>query len=295
MTNKMAIGLLALLTFFCSRVYGQEYAFKVLATKGESLIKMKDSWKLIKTGMELTRNDIVKIKPNSYIGLVDKFGYPQELKASGIYSINYLFKKHKNPFATPYVEYILSNEAKAHRLSATGAVINLENGDFSIQLPTGLNHFFNDSLCINWKAKIPGPYTVSIKNMVDELLFVKQVSDTLVMLNMAQPKPTTDLFFIEVTSTEIGHKRNKSVRFFEQLSSQKKVELDALLTNFATQYEKNSEVGLLLRASLFEQNRLFADANTEYIKAIKLYQTADVIDLYNEFLRRTKLDPKNQD
>ncbi len=295
MAIKFVTCLLVLLTFFCSGIYSQGYVFKVLATKGESLSNTNGSWKPVKTGMELKSNDSLKVKPNAYIGLVDKLGYPLELKSAGTYSINELNSKigRKPSVVIKYLKFIVSSNSKEGKktLTAVGGVVR-EIGDLNIQLPDSTNYFYGDSLCINWKAKIPGPYTVSIKNMYNETLLIEQVSDTLVTLNMTRHKLRTDsIFNIEFRGQKgvTAQTKNVSARIFKKLSAKKKVALNALLANLTTQYEKNSVVGFLIRASLFEQNHLFADANTEYIKAIKLYQMAGLEYYYNEFLQRINM------
>ncbi len=295
----MAVGLVVLLACFCSRVYSQEYAFRVLATVGENVVKTKNSWELIKTGVELKSNDIIKVKPNAYLALVDKSSYPLELKTAGTYSIKDLSIKNKTKSTVliKYLKFIVSSnsaEAKLNRSSAIAAV-HREMADLNIQLPKSTNYFYSDSIALTWETKIAGPYKVSVRNMFNETLYSTLVNETSLQLDLNPKKLQNDsLFNIEVTGTEIAQKGKVSSRIFKKVSVKKRVELDSMLANLAHHYENNSVFSYLIRASLFEQNGLFADANTEYVKAIKLYQMADLIDFYNEFLWRIKLDSKKR-
>ncbi|NJM24164.1 MAG: hypothetical protein HC859_00020 [Bacteroidia bacterium] len=53
-------------------VFGQDYAFKVLANKGTNEVKSGETWAPVKTGASLKESDEIKVADNGYLGLVHK-------------------------------------------------------------------------------------------------------------------------------------------------------------------------------------------------------------------------------
>src|ERR1700749_100167 len=74
-------------------VFSQDYAFKVLASKGGNEVKSGDSWQPVKTGATIKATDELKISDNSYVGLVHRTGKPIELKTAGSWPVSELEKK----------------------------------------------------------------------------------------------------------------------------------------------------------------------------------------------------------
>jgi len=111
-----------------SVVFGQEYAFRVLANKGASEVKSGSTWQAVKTGTSLKKEDEVKVPENAYLGLVHvTSGRPIELKTAGTYKVADLAQKVSTGTSVmqKYTDFILSSnsaETKKNRLSATGAV-----------------------------------------------------------------------------------------------------------------------------------------------------------------------------
>ncbi|MEQ8425383.1 MAG: hypothetical protein RIA63_11785, partial [Cyclobacteriaceae bacterium] len=165
------------LIFSFSIASGQDYAFKVLANKGNNEVKNGESWQAIKTGASLKSADEVRLADNAYLGLIHKSGKPLEVKEAGPYKVADLAAKVEGggtSVLNKYTDFILSSnsaEAKKNRLSATGAVHRgLE--DIKVFLPENqYSGVFSKKAIINWSAEKGGaPYVVTFKNMFDDEL-----------------------------------------------------------------------------------------------------------------------------
>jgi hypothetical protein len=76
-----------LLILLASAAFSQDYAFKVLANKGNNEVKTGASWTPLKTGATLRTGDELKLSENAYLGLVHVKGKPLELKLAGVYKV----------------------------------------------------------------------------------------------------------------------------------------------------------------------------------------------------------------
>src|SRR5260370_698242 len=116
----IAIGLF----FFAAHAFGQDYAFRVLASKGSNELKSGYGWLSFKTGVCLKSEDEIKIGENSYLVLVHLNGKPIELKKEGSYSVSNLMAQigtGKN-LVKRYTDFILSSNSieEKNRLRAIG-------------------------------------------------------------------------------------------------------------------------------------------------------------------------------
>ena len=168
------IALLFVLVITTYFTYGQEYTFKVLASKGANEVKSGADWRPIKPGAGLKEQDELRIVANGYIGLVSSKGMPLELKEAKTYSVAELAANAKGGTSVlnKYTDFILSSnsaEAKKNSLSATGAVHRGDASAIKVLLPENQHSgIYNQSAVINWDgSKVSGPYMVSIKSMFD--------------------------------------------------------------------------------------------------------------------------------
>jgi hypothetical protein len=123
MKNKTTALLLAFL-IISTLAIGQDYAFKVLANKGNNEVKSGETWQPLKTGASLKSGDELKLADNSYLGLIHATGKPIEIKKAGNYKVTDLAAQvgGGSSVLNKYTDFILSSNAeeKKNRLSATG-------------------------------------------------------------------------------------------------------------------------------------------------------------------------------
>jgi len=281
-------------------VYGQDYTFRVLATKGSNEIKSGDSWQTVKTGASLKSGDELKITENASVGLVHTSGKPLEVKQPGTYKVADLATKvsGSSSVLNKYTDFILSSnsaEAKKNRLSATGAVHRgLE--DIKVFLPENQNaEIFNNIAYVNWEAKGGGPFIVSFKNMFDEELVKVETPETSVKIDLSDPKFANETaILVEVKSKSDGKSKSEQ-HLIKKLSQGRHDSINKSYSELNNELgAETTELNKLIQAAFFEQNKLFIDAISAYEEVIKMApDNASYKEAYDEFLMRNKLkNPK---
>jgi hypothetical protein len=289
-------------------VYGQDYAFKVLANKGANEVRTGNAWQAVKTGASLKAGDELKVSENSYLGLVHASGKPIELKQAGSYKVDELAAKVKGGtnVLNKYTDFILSSnsaEAKKNRLSATGAV-HRGIEDIILFLPENQHAgVYNHLAIINWEPNpklenVGPPYVVTLINMFGDELMKVETSEKTIQVDVNDAK------FIDKESgllvdllVEVHPKSNpkSSVqqRMIKRLTPAERENVKTLLTEFSAQVSEETAFNKYLLAGFYEQNKLFIDAITAYEQAIKMAPDVPTFkEDYEDFLFRNKLKKK---
>jgi hypothetical protein len=285
--------------FLTSLTYGQDYTFRVLATKGSNEVKTGGAWQPVKTGASLKAQDEIKISENSSIGLVYVNGQPLEEKKPGTYKVSELEERVKkgSSVLNKYTDFILSSnsaEAKKNRLSATGAV---HRGlDMKVFLPGNQNaEIFSNMVYVNWDEKATSPFIVSFKNMFDEELMKVETPETSVRVDLNDPKFANETaILIEVKSKTDGKKSDPYL--VKKLSPSRFETIKKSYTELTNELGSTSpELNKLIQAAFFEQNKLLIDAIGAYEEVIKLApDNTSYKEVYEEFLLRNKLKPEQK-
>lgn len=296
MKNRKLILVLGFI-WAVSSAFGQDYAFKVLANKGNNEVKEGDSWQAIKTGASLKSADEVRLSENSYLGLIHKSGKPLEIKKSGPYKVADLAAQVQGggtSVLNKYTDFILSSnsaEAKKNRLSATGAVHRgLE--DIKVYLPE--NQYagvFGKKAIINWSAAKGGaPYVVSFKNMFDDELMKVETPENSVEIDLTDPKFANEsAILIEVKSKADG-KVKSDQHLIKKLSPGEQERIAKVLADVKADIVEETALNKYIMAGVYEENKLFIDAIMAYEQAIKMApDIATYKEAYEEFLLRNKL------
>ncbi len=286
----VAIGLFSL-----QCVFAQDYAFKVLANKGTNEVKVSGVFQPLKTGDRLKKEDELKVADNAYVALVHSSGKPVELRKSGNYKIDELSSKvggGSSSVLSKYTDFILSSnsaDAKKNRLSATGAVHRgLE--DIKLMLPESQNSVLSDTVSINWESKVNGPYLVTLKNMFDDELLVKETTDHHILVNMKDAKLMKESPILVEIRSKSDPKSKSEQRIVKRLPVKEADQINASLANEVKEFTEESSVKEIVKASFYEQNKLIIDAKSAYEKAIKLSPDVPTYhEYYEEFLLRNKL------
>lgn len=280
-------------------VHGQDYTFRVLATKGSNELKTGNAWQPIKTGASLKSGDELKVTENSSVGLVHTSGKPLEVKQPGTYKVDELASKvgGGSSVLNKYTDFMLSSnsaEAKKNRLSATGAVHRgLE--DIKVYLPENQNaEIFNNIAYVNWEAKGGAPYIVFFKNMFDEELMKVETPETSVRVDLNDPKFANETAILVEVRSKADSKSKSEQHLIKKLSPGRQEAIKKSYTELNNELSaETAELNKLILASFYEQNKLFIDAITAYEEVIKMApDNGSYKEAYEEFLLRNKL--KNQ-
>ncbi len=285
---------------FNTLVYGQDYTFRVLATKGSNELKSGDSWQAVKTGASLKSGDELKITENASVGLVHSTGKPLEVKQPGTYKVADLATKVSggSSVLNKYTDFILSSnsaEAKKNRLGATGAVHRGGMEDIKVFLPENQNaEIFNNIAYVNWEAKGGAPYIVSFKNMFDEELVKVETPETSVRVDLNDPKFANETAILVEVKSKADGKSKSEQHLIKKLSQGRHDSINKSYTELNNELgSEASELNKLIQAAFYEQNKLFIDAISSYEEVIKMApDNASYKEAYEEFLLRNKL--KNQ-
>lgn len=291
------VVLLSVLLLIAGVVSAQDYAFKVLASKGNNEVKSGQGWQPLKTGGKLQSGDEVKLSDNAYVGLVHSSGKPVEVKEAGVYKVSALESKvgTGSSVLNKYTDFILSTNTTAakNRLSATGAVHRgFDNADISLLLPE--NQYagvFNNNAVIVWEgSKVAGPYVITLKNMFEDVLTKEEVADTLYEIDLGSDKYANEnAILIEVTSKS-DPSLTSAQRLIKKLSPSQQEKISAEFQELKPGVAGETALGQLILAGFYEKNHLVIDALYAYQQAIKMEPQVPLFkEAYADFLARNEL------
>lgn len=277
-----------------SFAFGQDYTFKVLANKGSNEVKAGEEWSPLKTGASLKSGDELKLSENAYIGLVHVTGKPLELKQAGSYKVADLASRvgTGSGVLNKYTDFILSSnsaESKKNRLSATGAVSRGDSYAIKLMLPENqYSGIFNSAATISWAGTdIPGPYTVTMRNMFDDELTKFDTPETSFQIDLTEAKfAKENAILIEVKSKDDPKLVSKQ-HLIKRLSPAEQSGIKKSLGEISADVDEQSALSQLLLAGFYEQNNLLIDAISAYEQAVKLAPDVPFYkESYDEFLMR---------
>jgi len=283
-----------LLVLLTSVAFSQDYAFKVLANKGNNEVKAGASWAPLKTGATLRSGDELKLSENAYLGLVHVKGKPLELKLAGVYKVAELAAQvgSGTSVLNKYTDFILSSnsaEAKKNRLSATGAVDRGENYAIKLILPENQSSgIYNNIAIINWDgSKVAGPYTVTLRNMFDDELTKFETAESTVRLDLADPKYVKENAILIEVKSKADPKLISKQHLIKKISPAEQAGVKKSLTEISADVSEATALNKLLLAGFYEENNLLIDAIVAYEEAIKLAPDVPSFkEAYDEFLLR---------
>jgi hypothetical protein len=294
MKNRLflfAVGL----AFSVSAAFGQDYAFRVMASKGTNEVKSGDSWQAVKPGSSLKTGDELKLAENSYVGLIHvSSGKPVEVRDAGTHKVADLAKNIQpgQSVLNKYTDFILSSnaEGKKNKLSATGAVHRGTGAsDISVFLPE--NQFadvLNNSVVINWESpKAGGPYVVIMKNMFDDELAKYETPETSLSVNLSSPELANESAILVEVSSKADPKTKSEQKLIKKMNPAQADKVKKELTDLGVDMNSESAIGKFYLAGIYEEKKLYIDAITAFEQAIKMESAYK--EPYEDFLLRNKL------
>jgi hypothetical protein len=194
---------------------GQSYIFKVLASSGSNLVARgvtTTDWQSLRTGQKVTKEDKIKLAPNSFLALVHENGRSLELKTPGTFSVSELDAKlasSKATFNDKYLKLIFEEITKAekedvnkNRHSHMGIEGKVERGQFDImaRMPSAKPvTVFSDQVLLKWNP-LAGTrnYKINVLDMFDEVLYSAITADTSFILDLSQPSLRKESGFLSL-------------------------------------------------------------------------------------------------
>lgn len=291
----LVVGLL----FSVSAAFGQDYAFRVMASKGTNEVKSGDSWQAIKPGSSLKSGDELKLAENSYVGLIHASGKPVEVRTPGTHKVADLAKQigPGQSVLNKYTDFILSSnaEGKKNKLSATGAVHRGSSEDIAVFLPENqYSDVFNTIAVINWESpKAGGPYVVTLKNMFDDELAKYETPETSLHVNLAAPELVNESAILVEVKSKADAKSKSEQKLIKKLAPAQSEKVKKELADLGTEVTgTETALNKYILAGFYEEKRLYIDAITSFEQAIKLEPSYK--EYYEDFLLRNKLKAATQ-
>lgn len=271
--------------------FGQDYAFKVLASKGANEVKSGDSWQPLKTGASLKPTDELKIAPNAYLGLISAKGKPVELREAGSIKVADIKVNDGGSALNKYTDFILSSnaEGKKNKLGATGAVVRdiKESKAISLILPEkDFPYVYNRAVVINWDGQnVQGPYVVIVKDMFEETISTFETPEVSFTLDMSDAKLASQTaVFVEV-HVKADPKLGSSRYYIKPMPVAEREKIKKELDEIIGDVSEETALNKLLLARFFQENDLLIDAIGEFEKAVKLApDVPEYKNYYDEFL-----------
>jgi hypothetical protein len=293
--KERALTLILALVLVNSFVFGQDYAFKVMANKGSNEVKSGDSWQPLKTGASLKASDELKLADNAYIGLIHASGKPLEVRQSGNHKVSDLAAKISGGASVlnKYTDFILSSnaEGKKNRLSATGAVHRAtETAAIKVILPENQKYsdLYNTTAVVKWDgSKAKGPFVVTLKNMFEDQLAKFETDQSTITLDLSDPKFTAENAILVEVSSKVDAKQVSKSHMIRKMSA---ADREKVKNDYAAEMGDANESTALnkyILAGFYEQHNLLIDAITAYEDAVKLEPSYQ--EFYDEFLLRNGL------
>ncbi len=306
MRKFISYAFIAGMVLVSSVASAQDYAFRVLANKGENQLKKAGSAQAetLKTGAKLNSGDEIIASEGAYIGLMHKTGKTTEIRGAGTKKISDIEKNistGSSSIASRYASFVMNkmneeeNTNYRSRLNATGAVSRATgSAAINVMAPSQAD-LLGSSAILRWDApegmEEGDLYVVKIENIFNEVIYSEETGKTSVELDFSDESLAYDmgLYLVkiykkgdeEIASSEIGIKKVKS---------SDKVEVQESLANLKSEVSEDSPLNKIIYASFYEENGLILDALTKYEEAIKMSpDIEDFQELYQNFLIKNGL------
>ncbi len=307
---KVIVSIYLILVLSCSTLLAQgtaaaqEYVFKVLASSGNNSVAKSvsdNSWKALKTGHKITKDDKIMLSANGFLGLVHKSGKTLEIKTPGTYTASQLAEKvttSNSGINQKYVDFVINEMTKPekedinkNRHRNMGVEGKVERGDFDIVvfLP-GTSDILSSQAYIKWnKLDDTQQYKISVVDMFDEVLFSAFTSDTSFVLDLTQDKLKDQESYLVSISGKDKPKMQSDKYTINKLDA---TAAAAVNKSWAKLKEGNEESSMnkIIEASFFEEKKLYLDAIRSYEEAIKMQPNVeDYKTAYKQFLKRNAI------
>jgi DNA polymerase IIIc chi subunit len=302
------------LFFFCTcSVFAQDYAFKVLASKGNNTI----DGQAVKVGAKISDNQTIKVSEGAYLSLAHHSGKAIEV-AAGSYKAKDLSSKigQNTSMTSKYAKFVVNEltqdeqsvaaaRNRFQHMNKTGSVErDLTVSSVRVWLPLN-SMIIGEQLLLKWSdAKADDPstaYQVQISDLSDQVLFSSQTKERQLLVNLtAEQLAGQPHLIVKVLPVDAASGKLKVAP--EQIDGSILIkpegtaltELSKELADIRKEFGNTSAIGKLAEANFFEEKGLIADAVAAYETAIKISGNAPQYqELYTAFLVRNAFQTIN--
>jgi len=298
-----AIPIVALLfvSTFCS---GQDFVFKILASKGQCEFKKAGSATIhqLMIGSELFNGDQIIAGNDAYLGLLHHTGKTIEIDTPGVHEVSDLQKKvppvvtsiskRWMDFVTDQINSVNEDNNYRENLKASAGVQRAIDGDGFINLMVieqkKINRVYGDNAIIRWVAsENVSSYTVKILSIFGDILSTIETTNELIELNFDDPALNNErLLSVKVESNE---PQISSLTYqIQRISNADDV---SQITEALNEFSDESSTHALMLALFYEERGLYLNALTQYERAAGLSPDVEIYGkLRNQFIISSKLN-----
>jgi len=178
--------LFSTLLFLCFSINAQ-YAFKVLAAKGENQIFKDGTWNSLQAGTTLNSSEKIKVPESGYLGLIHSTGKTFEIETSGEFNISDLenqIKDGKAGFGEKYANFVSdgmfsNNENAANNFTNTGSVKRGDKSTIIIYSANSITALRSIPLELRWSSAGENhTYRISLQDFFGEIVWADSTSET---------------------------------------------------------------------------------------------------------------------
>lgn len=269
----------------------QDYAFKVLISKGDNEVRSGQQWMPVKVGSSLSSEDELKVPENSYLGLVHISGKPLEIKESGNYKVSELSARmgKEASVLNKYTDFIMSTNSEKKSMNIMAAVHRGSDG-ITVYLPEGEHSFtFGENIILHWDTT-PAPYIVNFTNVFGDPIHTQETDGTTLDLDLGDKKFAGQDNIVVVVSSKQKPNQTSDQHVLRRLPAERKKKVQALLMEVESYLSGENALNKLVLGGFFEQHGLLIDAATAYLQAIRLAPNVPYFaEAYRNFLIRNKV------
>jgi len=259
--------------------YAQDYAFKVLASKGSNQVKVGTSYSALAGGVKIQEGNAVKVVSGGYVGLISASGKMLELKQAGEFTTADLAKQLKSgssDFSSKYSSFVvnqMTGGSGSQNMEVTGSVdrgIESANTDYvKILAPSDITVLQSIVTEISWDGGSKSGFEVRIYNFFNQTLLKKEVKGNQVSINFKESNlKAGEQYILQVVSLEnkVESKQHK----ITILDPAKEKEIVLEMASLQKEVDNSTAMGNLVMASFFEEKNLPIYSLEKFEKAIEI-------------------------
>lgn len=240
------------------------------ATKGSTAIA---------SGDVLNAGESITVSNGGYLALIHVSGSTLELKEAGTFTSDALAQKlttSSDGFASKYADFVMSNiaatSADGHNYDVTGSVHRGSSQDLALIAPSHIDMVKEIPAKLSWnKVGNHTQYVVYVLNLFSEPMFIKEVSDTTVMLDLSNTElADTTKYLIQVKTKDESYESDPSAVVLGVKSSQDSQSIKTMVSRLSNELDSNSPIDNMVLASFYDSKGMRLNAENSLRTAVQL-------------------------
>lgn len=255
--------------------YAQDYAFKVLASKGSNQVKVGTAYSALAGGVKLQEGNAVKVVSGGYVGLISASGKMLELKQAGEFTTADLAKQLKSgssDFSSKYSSFVvnqMTGGSGSQNMEVTGSVDRGTTDNVKVLAPVDITVLQSISTEISWDGESKDGFEVKIYNFFNQTLLKKEVKGNHVSINFKESNlKAGEVYILQVVSLEnkVESKQHK----ISILDPTKEKDIIVEYNLLQKEIDNSTAMGNLVMASFFDEKNLPIYSVQKFEKAIEI-------------------------